>query len=218
MFLSDEDRLVYLSRLRLYIARFGVRLWAWCLMNNHIHLLAVPEREDSLARALGRTHAEYAQYWNLRRQSCGHVWQARFFSCALQPEAVWEVGRYVELNPVRAAMVEEAEQWRWSSARAHVLGDDEFGLVDPAPWAAQYEGARWRTALRAGIADEDWQRRLEEATVRGWPVGSQSFVDGLECRLDLQLRPKRPGRPRKPAAEAAGEPLVSRQMRLGMGI
>jgi putative transposase len=83
-FLSDQDRSVYLDMLRQNRRQFGLTIWAYCLMPNHIHLLAVPERPDSLARALGRTHADYARYWNARRGSCGHVWQARFYSCPIE--------------------------------------------------------------------------------------------------------------------------------------
>jgi len=116
-FVSDEDRLVYLDLLAKHRRAFGLEVWAWCQMSNHIHLLAVPAREDSLARTLGRTHAEYAQYWNARRRSCGHVWQARFYSCPVDADAAWVVARYIETNPVRVGMTEAAEQWRWSSAR-----------------------------------------------------------------------------------------------------
>ena len=196
-FVSDEDRLVYLDLLAKHRRAFGLEVWAWCQMSNHIHLLAVPAREDSLARTLGRTHAEYAQYWNARRRSCGHVWQARFYSCPVDADAAWVVARYIETNPVRVGMTEAAEQWRWSSARAHVMGRDEFALMEWSAWAGEYDGWRWQEVLRSGVLDEAWQRRLEEATIRGRPMGSEPFVEALERQLGCRLRPQRAGRPAK---------------------
>lgn len=198
-FESDEDRLVYVDMLRAHCGLHRLHLWAWCLMSSHVHLLAVPEREDSLARALGRTHAQYAQYWNARRRSCGHVWQARFYSCPLEDEAVWGVARYIENNPVRAGMVAEAQAWRWSSAGAHLAGGDDLALIDLRRWAGEYDGQRWAYVLRHSMEDEAWQRRLQDATMRGRPFGSGPFVDNLELLCQRRLRPNRPGRPAKSA-------------------
>jgi putative transposase len=196
-FACQQDRMVYLSLLRDEARRREVRIWAWCLMSNHVHFLMVPSSEDALARTLGRTHAEYAQYWNARRQVCGHVWQARFFSCVVEPGAAWVVARYVETNPVRAGMVQAAQDWRWSSAAAHATGRDGFALLELSQWGNEYDCARWRDVLRTSVEDEAWRRRLEEATIRGRPLGTESFVQSLEVRLDRSLRPKPPGRPAK---------------------
>jgi putative transposase len=201
-FLSDEDRLVYLDLLRGHRRQYGLRIWAYCLMNNHIHLLAVPEGEDSLAHTLGRTHADYARYWNARRRSCGHVWQARFYSCPLEDDQIWTVARYVEMNPVRAGLVEEAERWPWSSAQAHLVERDVSGLLELSFWASQYDGARWSRVLRSGVEDEAWQQRLVESTLSGRPLGSETFIDRLERQLGASLRPKPPGRPPKSRAQA----------------
>lgn len=208
-FASDEDRLVYIDMLRIHCQQHKLRLWAWCLISNHIHLLAIPEREDSLARAVGRTHAQYAQYWNARRRSCGHVWQARFFSCPLEEDAIWDVAEYIENNPVRAGMVARAQAWRWSSARAHLAGRDEFGLIDMKRWAGEYDGQQWADVLEYGRDDEAWQRRLQDATSRGRPFGSDRFVDNLELVCQRRLRPQPQGRPAKRAKDE------SRQLSLG---
>jgi putative transposase len=201
-YLSDEDRLVYLDLLRGHGRQYGLRIWAYCLMNNHIHLLAVPVGEDSLAHTLGRTHSDYARYWNARRRSCGHVWQARFYSCPLEDDQIWTVARYVEMNPVRAGLVKEAERWPWSSAQAHLVERDASGLLELSFWASQYDGTRWSRVLRSGVEDEAWQQRLVESTLSGRPLGSEAFIDRLEQQLGASLRPKPPGRPPKPRAEA----------------
>ncbi|MGE5646084.1 MAG: transposase [Acidobacteriota bacterium] len=197
-FRSDEDRLVYLDMLRENRRQYGLKVWAYCLMTNHVHLLAVPERQDSLARALARTHADYARYWNARRRSCGHVWQARFYSCPIDHEHVWNVARYIETNPVRAEIVENARDWPWSSAQAHIAGRDQSRLLDDIErWFTRYDGAAWDRVLQTSVNDEAWRQRLRDATQRGRPLGCGQFIQDLEDRLGLALRPSQPGRPRK---------------------
>ena len=105
VFDADTDRLVYLDLLRKYSEEYRLTLWAWCLMSNHIHLLAVPERPNSLDRALARTHSDYARYLNIKRRSCGHVWQARFYSCPVGADHIWTTMAYIEQNPARAGLV-----------------------------------------------------------------------------------------------------------------
>ena len=88
-------------------------------MTNHIHLIAVPEREESLSEALHDAHTAYAMHFNARTKQTGHVWQGRFYSCTLDETHLWEAVRYVECNPVRAGIVKRAEDFRWSSVAAH---------------------------------------------------------------------------------------------------
>jgi putative transposase len=103
-------------------AEAGLRMLAYCLMPNHVHLVVVPERMDSLGVVFRRVHGRYAQYLNVRRGRSGHLWQNRFFSCALDGNHLSVALRYVERNPVRAGLVAEAESYTWSSARAHLTG------------------------------------------------------------------------------------------------
>jgi putative transposase len=196
IFFSDQDRRLYLELLRDFSHTFALTIWAYALMDNHVHLVAVPQREDSLARAMGRIQAEYARYLNVRRRTCGHLWQARYFSCPLDGCHVWVVMRYVEKNPVRAGMVAEADEWPWSSARAHVTGWDPEGLLEMEPWGRVYNGAQWQTALRTSLEEEGWQRRFQEATLQGRPLGSEEFVEEMELVLGRALRARRPGRPK----------------------
>jgi putative transposase len=78
-------------------------------MTNHVHFVVVPQHPASLARAFGRTHSDYARYANMLRRGCGHLWQARFYSCPLDTGSAWQALAYVERNPVRAGLVERAE-------------------------------------------------------------------------------------------------------------
>jgi putative transposase len=121
VFFSADDRRLYLHLLAQQAAACGTHILGYCLMTNHVHLVAAPDREDSLARTLGRTHAEYAQAVNRSRSRTGHLWQNRFFSCPLDPSHLENVMRYVDLNPVRAGLTDAAWEWPWSSARVHCV-------------------------------------------------------------------------------------------------
>ncbi len=166
---------VYLNLLRRNSVEYRLTLWAWCLMSNHIHLLAVPERSNSLHRALGRTHADYARYLNIKRASCGHVWQARFFSCIVGPEHLWMTMAYIERNPVRAGLAAEADQYRWSSAISHTTGLDADHLIDMRGWRMEYTPARWKQVLESTVDTETEAERIREATMRGRPLGGAHF-------------------------------------------
>jgi putative transposase len=194
VFFSDRDREVYLNVFFTYAARYHLRVWGYCLMNNHVHFIVVPECEHSLARAFGRTHSDYAQYANLVQRSSGHLWQARFYSCAMDEGHAWAALAYVERNPVRAAMVEKAEENRWSTAAAHCREDGLEGRLDMGEWSREYSGERWREALRVGVEDEALEERIREATRRGRPLGSEAFVERVGRALGRDLRPRPPGR------------------------
>ncbi len=115
VFRCPEDYALYEDLLQRYAKRSGLALWAYCLMPNHIHLICVPEHERSLATALGRTHADFAKHFNIVGRSCGHVWQARFFSCPLDGPHTWQAMAYTERNPVRAGLVAEAADYHRSN-------------------------------------------------------------------------------------------------------
>ncbi|MDK1022419.1 MAG: transposase, partial [Candidatus Hydrogenedentes bacterium] len=119
IFESDAVRGAYLRFLKTYCAKRGVSVWAYCLMTNHVHLVVVPQEGASLGTALHDTHTVYAMYFNSRTGFSGHVWQGRFFSCPLDESHHWAAVRYIEQNPVRAGIVDRAEDYPWSSAAAH---------------------------------------------------------------------------------------------------
>src|SRR6266849_9968154 len=154
VFNDAKDRRIYLELLRYYTEKFRLRIWAWCLMSNHVHLLAVPETAESLKRALGQAHHDYARYRNAQLATCGHLWQSRYYSCPVDQSGLWPVMAYIERNPVRAGLVEVAEDYVWSSARAHVIGRDQEGFIDLTTWRAVYTAERWRNTLRLGVNEE----------------------------------------------------------------
>src|SRR5579864_1606293 len=119
VFETDTDRLVYLQLLQCDCNRHGRSVVGYCLMSNHVHLVAVPTRPDSMALALRHTHGCYAAYLNARQSASGHVWQGRFYSCPLDTPHLWAALRYAERNPVRAGVAVEPELYPWSSAPVH---------------------------------------------------------------------------------------------------
>jgi putative transposase len=110
--------------------------------------------------------------------------------------AVWRVMAYIERNPIRAGLVDIAEQFQWSSARVHATDYDD-GVVAMGPWRDNYSAARWRETLRLGADEEALQERLRSATRTGRPFGSEDFLEEIERNTNRALRPRQVGRPRK---------------------
>jgi putative transposase len=193
VFYTRRDRQVYLGLLKEHSLRAGLAVLAYCLMPNHVHLIVIPNEEDTLAVALRRTHGRYAQYLNARRQRSGHLWQNRFFSCPLDWSHLWTALRYVERNPVRAGLVDQAEEYAWSSAKCHLGGQNRPQLVDMAFWAEAGGAERWKALLAS--SDERWEMRLlERSTYAGKPLGSKEFCDDVGTlieRRDAEGREKR---------------------------
>lgn len=197
VFFVDDDRYVYLSFLKEHADKYGLAILGWCLMTNHIHLIARPSTPQSLAKALGRTHFRYTQYINRFHRRSGHLWQNRFFSCPLGREHFWQALRYVEQNPVRARLVRQAWTYPWSSAAAHLGGQDATGLLNLSYWRQISSQVDWRTALQQKQSEETiMQLRLNTHT--GRPLAGDALISKLEKRLNKRLRPLPAGRPPKP--------------------
>ena len=119
IFFVDEDRQAYLDVLKEQSDKYGLEVTGYCLMSNHIHLVATPKNEDSLAKAVGRAAFIYTQYINRFHKRSGHLWQGRFYSCSLDESHFWQALRYIECNPVRAKICHNPWKYQWSSAAAH---------------------------------------------------------------------------------------------------
>jgi putative transposase len=200
-FSTDDDRQTYLRLLRDNLGDAEVRLLAWCVMGNHVHLIAVPGREDSLGVLFRRVHGRYAQYYNARRGRTGHLWQNRFFACSLGAGHLWVALAYVERNPVRAGMVARARDYRWSSAIAHVTGTDEDGLIDMGWWKTNAAVAEWAQFLSG--EDAVATAELRASTHAGRPFGDEVFVTEIGTRFG---RAWTRGRPRKDGAAKTETP------------
>ncbi|MCP4642701.1 MAG: transposase [bacterium] len=202
VFEVDADREAYLRFVKRYASRHGLAVWAYCLMTNHVHLVVVPSREDSLGLALRDAHTVYAMHFNTRTELSGHVWQGRFHSCPMDEPHLWAAVRYVERNPVRAGLVDRAEDYRWSSASAHCDLRKDPLLSDNFPPPGVVED--WKKWLSDGDDDEA-VGRVRAHTHTGRPCGSPVFLDQLESLLQRVLRPKKRGRKPKPKGEMSEE-------------
>ena len=132
VFFDDQDYRVYAKILAGRLEMHGVDLWAYCLMPNHVHLIAVPKRAEAMSIAIGEAHQRYAVYVNKKMEWKGHLWQDRFTSFAMDEPYLIAATRYVERNPVRAGLAKHPADWLWSSANAHLTGCDDV-LVTSAP-------------------------------------------------------------------------------------
>ena len=171
-----------------------VLIWVYTLMTNHIHTIVVPQSETALAGTFRDTHSVYGSWFNRKYGLSGHLWQGRFYSCVLDEAHLWSAVRYVERNPVRAHIVDRAQDYRWSSARAHVRGYTD-PLLDPGLPIIGSVGnwAEW-------LAAEDLPSELKAirtATARDSVLGDEAFVTELEARFGRVLRPQKRGRKRK---------------------
>jgi len=131
-FFNDEDYQTYLKLMSEWCMKYQVAVWAYCLMPNHIHLIAVPETKDGLNLAVGEAHRRYTRQINFREGWRGHLWQGRFSSFIMDEKYLLACTRYVELNPVRTGLAKKPEDWKWSSASSHIKAEDDI-LVETKP-------------------------------------------------------------------------------------
>jgi len=189
-FFSVKDKTAYLTLLHKHAQEAGLSFWAYCLMDNHVHLIAVPEKEDSLSKGIGDTHKHYTRMINFRENWRGYLWQGRFSSFTLDEKYLYAAIRYVERNPVRAGIVKKAEDYRFSSAKAHIYKTKDLLLLDNF---VIEEIEDWKTFL----ADEDEKQdvKLFKKHARiGRPLGQEGFIENLEKTTGRILRPQKLGR------------------------
>jgi putative transposase len=194
IFGEDIDYLQYLHWLEEYSKKFSLKIWAYCLMSNHVHYVAVPMKENSLGKTFNFLHMKYSLYFNQKRNLRGHLWQGRFYSCILDNRHVYAAVRYVENNPVRANLVDRAYDYAWSSARYHVykeanpiLADECYLIKNTADWLA-YLMEKDNEALVNNIL---------KSMKTGRPCGDEPFVRRIEELLKRKLTPLPRGRPPK---------------------
>ena len=191
VFFEDADRQEYLMLLMDYRGKYGLDVWAYCLMTNHVHFVAVPRAADSLARTMRDTHQAYSSWLNRRLGQSGHVWQGRFYSTALDESHLWAAVAYVERNPVRAGLVERAEEYPWSSAAAR-CGRRQDPLL-ASDWPRGGKVTDW-SAWLAGEPPAKQIDAIRGRTMTGRPCGEASFIERLEGLLGRALKPRKAGR------------------------
>jgi len=190
VFFTKADRRKYLSLLKKYARRYRLKVIAYCLMTNHVHLIVAPMEEKSLGCTMRAVQQSYAVYLNRKTGQTGHVWQRRYYSTVLDESHLWCAIRYVEQNPVRANMVKRAEDYPWSSAAARCgLKTDPLLAKDFPANALIPDWSAW--LQEPGI--ESKEDTIRKRTCTGRPCGSARFVTELEILLGRNLTPQRRG-------------------------
>lgn len=194
VFSDDKDCNKYLSCLLEYSRKYKLSILVYCLMPNHIHFIGIPRDKDSLAKTYNYTQMRYAQYFNKKNGTSGHLWQSRFYSCVLDDFHLLAASRYVERNPVKAKMVKKAWEWKWSSAAYHsgfrnqdrIVSDNLFNYIDIIK-------KEWRNYLEEIDREEDIDK-IKKYTRTGFPLGSDEFIDRLEKKVGKKLKAAPRGR------------------------
>jgi putative transposase len=197
VFLDSDDRIQYIAWIKEYSLKYGLKILAYCLMQNHVHFIAIPLKDDSLAKTFNSSHMRYSQYFNRKLKQRGHLWQGRFYSCILDEPHLIVAARYVERNPVRAGLVEKPWQWPWSSAAFHT-GQKETNDVELGDLLSI-----------VGMSYDSWRRYLDEIdkinfiqdirkyTFTGRPLGRAAFIKKMEEKFGKRLDALPIGRPNR---------------------
>ena len=205
VFFCDADRAHFLALLDHHADLRQVMIHGHTLMSNHFHLVVTGQVEDGVSRFMQHLTGQYAQYLHGRLNRRGRLWQSRFYSCVLDPHHFLTALAYADLNPARARMVDRAEDYAWSSASAHC------GLPAVPEWLDL-------AALHERVTPVEWQERLRQPQSRGdlaalrratqteIPLGQPGFVEDLEAKFHVRLRPLPLGRPPKKVAQSETAP------------
>ena len=199
---DDADRGKLWALLVEQAAIFKVAVHAYVLMDNHLHLLATPQTDDGLPKLMQAVGRSYVRYFNLRHQRTGTLWEGRYRSNLIESERyLLACMVYIDLNPVRAGMVQESADFKWSSHR-HCIGQLSDKLVTPhalfwglgnTPFARE---AAYLSLVQAGLAVAE-KEQLTRSALSGWALGSPGFVSELKELTPRRLLPGKAGRPVK---------------------
>lgn len=191
-FFEDADYALYRDLLAQAADRAGAEIWAYCLMPNHVHIIAVPADEDGLRRTFADTHRRYTGFINARHRWTGHLWQGRYGAVAMDEDHLAHAVRYVSMNPVRARLVKRPQDWQWSSVKAHMAGEDD-DLVRVTPVIDRY--GRFDEFLDCEPTQDEataW-RGLRMAETSGRPLGAEEWIEKLEVQTGRTLKPRKRG-------------------------
>jgi putative transposase len=199
LFYTDQDRRRYLDLLAEYATRHHLQIWAWCLMPDHVHLVAVPEDALSLAAALIPLQTQYSRHIHQTHKKRGILWAGRYGSCPMDEPHAWEAVRYVERNPLRAKIILRPDRYPWSSAGGHA-GLRKDPLLSGA-LESRGKVKNWAQWLRAG-EDAALVQTIRASTRTGRAAGDEAFLARIEKLTARPLRPRKVDRPRKATGKA----------------
>ncbi|MBP6395064.1 MAG: transposase [Giesbergeria sp.] len=200
IFADTQDFETMLALLGQNAQKFAVALHAYVLMDNHFHLLATPSTAEALPLMMQAVGRSYVRYFNQRHGRSGTLWEGRYRSTLIESERyLLACMVYLDLNPVRAGMVRQAADWRWSG-HAHHVGARVDGLVTPhalywalgnTPFARE---AAYGALVQAGVSSQQ-QKALSDAALRGWALGDEAFVAALQQKSARRVSKAKAGRP-----------------------
>lgn len=194
VFEVEQDYAQYLHWLKEYSQKYFLKIWAYCLMNNHVHFVCVPMENDSLAKTFNTLYMRYSQYFNKRKKALGHLWQGRFYSSSLDERHLYAAIRYIENNPVRAKIVERPHEYKWSSAKAHISGGDDSVLTGDCYLVKEMRD--WLSYLTEKD-DKTLIDNIRNNSKTGRPCGDETFMQKIESVLGRRLNALPKGRPRR---------------------
>jgi len=199
-FAAEMDFAAYANWLLEYSVKFDVQIHAWVFMTNHVHLLVTPQSDDGVSLMMQSVGRRYVQYFNRTYKRSGTLWEGRFKSCLVQTERyVLECYRYIELNPVRASMVNDPAEYRWSSYSTNALGADAKICCPHQEYlqlgrTAEERRRNYRTLFSTQI-DGKLVEDLRFATQKGLVLGTERFKDEVEVLFGRKMRVGVAGRP-----------------------
>lgn len=213
IFRDAEDFSAFLQWMKDAARQFKVSIHAYVLMPTHLHLLVSPSDEAGLGRMMQWVGRHYVPYFNARYQRAGTLWQGRYRAVVIDSEQYFLLcSRYIESNPVRAGLVNAPEEYVWSSVSHHIgVKPDPLITDHPLYWALGNtpfdREASYRALLDQGVSAREAEA-LTQATMKGWPLGSERFKAMLAKQTNRRVAPAKRGRPRKHAdTEKSSVPL-----------
>jgi putative transposase len=200
VFCNEDDMKAYVTWLKQYAKKYKVSIHAWVLMTNHVHLLCTPSTANGISQMMQSLGRMYVLYFNRQYHRSGTLWEGRYKSCLVQQETyLIELYRYIELNPVRAGMVEDPADYSWSSYQCNALGK-KTDLLTPHPlfMALGNEEKERRLSYRALFSLHVEGKLLEDirqASNKGLALGNEHFIADIEAVTGKRLREEKRGRP-----------------------
>ena len=194
VFFDDQDRVVYLKYLEESALKYELKIYAFCLMDNHVHFIVSPCHDKSMAFVFRVTHQKYSLYLNKRLKQFGHRWQSRFYSCLLLGGHIQKALRYVERNPVRAGMVDNPWQYAWSSARSHV--GIKYNIITINDIKDYIGESSWKSYVTQYDQEEDLDN-IRIGTMQEKAFGPMEMIEMIEKESGIKLTIRSQGRPFK---------------------
>ncbi|MFH1836771.1 MAG: transposase [Candidatus Omnitrophota bacterium] len=194
-FATKSDYACYLNWLDKYAKQYKLMILSYCLMPNHVHFICIPSELFSLSTTFKLTHMRYSNFFHSKHKLIGHLWQGRFYSCILDEKHLYAAIRYIENNPVRSGLVENPEDWKWSSAKYHIDGKDD-NCLDLANISEFLQIDDWNDYL-SQHSEKSIIENIRKNTHSGIPCGTNDFIISLENLLNINILPKSMGRPKE---------------------